>query len=185
MVLKPKEFQRIILIQIGEKPLADKLDRDNEVFCPTDKVDDLPFSTRGGGIDSLLQHLLPFFGARSAAAPALNKRITIVASIQPGGKSPTKVKDSFLDKVASLYNGYRRHLVKKAAVIENDLTLDPHLLPVVAGGSMAKAFAGGIEKVASVSVLSPESLAYLVGAHYTDRDFHSDALHQSGVLAAA
>ena len=185
MVLKPKEFQRIILIQIGEKPLADQLDRDNQVFCPTHEVDDLPFSTRGGGIGELLKKLLPFFGERSVAAPALSKRITIIATIPARGGSPKKVSDPFLNKVACLYNGYRRHLVKKAAVIENDLTLDPHLLPVIAGGSMAKAFAGGIEKVASVSVLSPESLAYLVGAHYPDREFHANTLRQSGVLAAA
>ena len=31
--------------------------------------------------------------------------------------------------------------------------------------------AGGVEKVSSASVLSPDSLAYLVGA-YTDRDLH-------------
>jgi hypothetical protein len=184
MVLKPKEFQRIILIQIGEKPLADQLDRDNAVFDSTDKVDDLPFSTRGAGIESLLKHLLPFFGARSAAGPALNKRTTMIIASSPKGENPRKVKDPFLSKVAALYNGYRRNLVKKASIIGNDLTLDPQLLPVVAGGSMAQAFAGGFDKVATASVLGPESLAYLVGAHYPDRDFHAEAL-PPGVLAAA
>jgi hypothetical protein len=36
---------------------------------------------------------------------------------------------------------------------------------------MAQAFAGGVDKVASASVLGPDSLAYLVGA-YTNRDMH-------------
>lgn len=186
MVLKPKEFQRIILIQIGEKPLADDLSKKNQVFSASKDVDDMPFSMQDDGIGALLKHLLPLFGARSVAGPALSKRITIVAcGGSPGGKPPTEVKDSFLDKVAAMYNGYRRQLVKKAAAIENCLATDPHLLPVVAGGSMAKAFAGGIEKAATASVLSPESLAYLVGAHYQDRDFLSETLHQPGVFAAA
>lgn len=186
MVLKPKEFQRIILIQIGEKPLADDLSKKNQVFSPSKDVDDMPFSMEGGGIGALLKQLLPLFGARSAAGPALGKRITIVAcGGKPSGKSPTEVKDPFLDKVAAMYNGYRRQLVKKAAAIENCLATDPHLLPAVAGGSMAKAFAGGIEKAATASVLSPESHAYLVGAHYQDRDFLTGTLHQPGVSAVA
>jgi hypothetical protein len=47
------------------------------------------------------------------------------------------------------------------------------------------AFGGGKMKTATASVLGPESLAYLVGAHYEDREFHRGALNQSGVLAAA
>lgn len=186
MVLKPKEFQRIILIQIGEKPLADHLDKKNQVFSPSKDVDDIPFSTRGSDMMELLKQLMPFFGARSVAAPALGRRITIISiGGEPTGKSPKEVKDPFLDKIAALYNGYRRSLVKKAAAIENDLTSDPQLLSAVAGGSMAKAFAGGIEKVATASVLSPESHAYLVGAHYQDRDFLVGTLHQPGVFATA
>ena len=88
-----------------------------------------------------------------------------------------------MKKVAALYNGYRRELVKKATTLSSNLASDPQLLSAIAGESMAEAFGGGIVKAATASVLGPESLAYLVGAHYEDRDFHARALTQSGAVA--
>jgi hypothetical protein len=90
-----------------------------------------------------------------------------------------------MDKMAALYNGYRRDLVKKAAIVEKQLVTDPQLLHGIAGNSIAQAFGGGFGKTASAHVLGPEALAYLTGAHYTNRDFHAKALTQSGAAAVA
>ena len=75
-----------------------------------------------------------------------------------------------MKKIAAVYNGYRLSLVKKATDIQTYLTLEPQLRVELFGASMAQAFAGGFDKVAT-SVFGPDSLAYLVGA-YTDRDRH-------------
>lgn len=184
MVLKPREFQRIILIQVGERPLADKLDSMGQVFGHTDEVDPLDLSPLGNVGEEIKKILLPFLAARSCATPLLKRRITIVARKRPSASSSTPISgDEVMDKVAALYNGYRRDLVKKAAVVETQLVTDPQLLNGIAGGSIAQAFGGGFGKTASASVLGPESLAYLVGAHYPDRDFHAKALTQSGATA--
>ena len=94
-----------------------------------------------------------------------------------------------MKKLASAYNGYRRSMLKKAASIAQFMTTDPQLRADLFGSSMVEAFAGGIDKVASTSVLSPDSLAYLVGA-YTDRDMHMtkdvvSSLAQTGAVSEA
>jgi hypothetical protein len=85
-----------------------------------------------------------------------------------------------MKKLAAAYNGYRRALLKKANQISLFLTSDPQLCSNFFGGSLAEAFACGIDKVSSASVLGPDSLAYLAGA-YTDRDLH---LSNAGVVAS-
>ena len=185
MVLKPREFQRIILIQIGERPLANQLDTMGGVFGHTDEVDPLEMSPMGRVGEALKQLLLPFFMARSCATPILKRRILIATKLKPRASSPVPISgDEVMDKIAALYNGYRQDLAKKAAVVENQLVTDPQLLHGIAGGSIAQAFGGGFGKTASsASVFGPESLAYLSGAHYSDRDFHYKALTQSGASA--
>lgn len=185
IVLKPQEFQRIILIQIGERPLADQLGMGN-VFGHSDAVDECSMSPMGGVSELLKQLLMPFLAARSCATPILKRRISVVARMNPHGASSTPISgDALMDKMAALYNGYRRDLVKKAAAVENQLVTDPQLLHGVAGSSIAQAFGGGFGKTANAHVLGPESLAYLAGAHYTDRAFHAKALSQSGAAAVA
>ena len=164
IVLKPKEFQRIVLIKSSPhgRSLADRLESLNSVFGHTRHIDpmDIPMS---GGLDVIKRLLMPFLAARCCASPILRKRITIVARMKPAMSSPTPITgDDLMDKMSALYNGYRRDLVKKAAIVENQLLSDPQLLHEIAGSSIAQAFGGGFEKTASV--LGPEALAYLVGA---------------------
>lgn len=171
MVLKPREFQRIILVRIGERPLADELDDKNMTFGHSDEIDD-SVPTGADHVDSRLKELLSCLGLlrdRSAAAPALARRVA--KSSQKTAPESKISEEPVLKKIAAAYNGYRRSILKKAAAIQQFLTTDPQLRADLFGGSMAQAFAGGIDKVSSASVFGPDSLAYLVGA-YTDRDFH-------------
>lgn len=174
MVLKPREFQRIILMSIGERPLADELDSQGMTFGRSNEVDD-SIKLDESSVDDRLMAILRRMGIvreRSAAAPALRSRsmaaTTDSSSTPPGEKIAT---GPLMRKLAAAYNGYRRNVLRKAASISSYLTSDPQLRSDIFGSSMAQAFAGGIDKVASTSVLSPDSLAYLVGA-YTDRDLH-------------
>lgn len=174
MVLKPKEFQRVLLVRMGERELADELDDKNMTFEHSKEVDDsIPVGNQH--VDPRLKELLIVMGftrSRSAASPALRSRAA--ASATPGSAvsaAPKTSDEPVMKKIAAAYNGYRRSLLKKAASISQYMTTDSQLLADLFGSSMAEAFAGGVDKVATASVLSPDSLAYLVGA-YTERDFH-------------
>jgi hypothetical protein len=174
MVLKPIEFQRIVLMRMGEPGLADELDAKNMTFSPTQEIDEsIPVDE--GLSDPRIQELLQLMGLfrdRTIAEPALHKRVQEAA--RPAGMpAGTTGADPVLNKIAAAYNGYRRSLIKKASQIERTLELDPQLRAELFGESMVKAFAGGIEKRATVSVLGPDSLAYLVGAFHENRGFHT------------
>lgn len=176
MVLKPREFQRIILMSIGERPLADDLDSKGMTFGRTNDVDDsIPLDE--GSVDNGLMDILRRLGLirdRSAAAPAISARSMASASADKPFHALGNEKTAsghLMSKLSAAYNGYRRNILRKAASISNFMTNDPQLRAELFGSSMVQAFAGGIAKVATASVLSPDSLAYLVGA-YTDRDMH-------------
>jgi hypothetical protein len=190
MVLKPREFQRILLIQMGDRELANDLDKKNMTFGHSNQIDEsIPVGEEHVNPD--LKELMILMGlvrSRSAATPALDKRVS-----NPGNASSspqTVSNDPVMQKIAAAYNGYRRSLLKKAAEISNFLTTDSQLLADLYGSSMVEAFACGVSKVASASVLGPDSLAYLVGA-YADRDFHVSSkevvasLAQLGVVVEA
>jgi hypothetical protein len=170
VVLKPKEFQRVMLGAMGQKGYADELDMKGETFGHSNEIDEsVPIGPEH--VDARLQTELSNRGIvrdRSAASSALQARAAARSKAQP---SPSVSSDPLMKKMAAVYNGYRRSMLKKAAAIQNHLTTDPQLRADLFGSSMAQAFAGGVVKVASTSVLSPDSLAYLVGA-YTDREVH-------------
>lgn len=197
IILKPREFQRVMLVRIGEGPLADELDQKGEVFGPSSDVDD-SLDVSPDRIHHLLKELLQAMGMvgdRSMAATPLSRRMEKLKErrpdLYPKETEKTASSEPVLRKLAAAYNGYRRNIVKKAAVIEKYLVSDPQLASELFGGSMAQAFAGGIGKTASTSVFSPDSLAYLTGAHHQNRDFHiadvgvRASLAQTGALAEA
>lgn len=194
MVLKPREFQRMVLMSIGERPLADDLDNKGMTFGQTNDVDDsIPLNE--SSVDDGLMNLLCRLGLvrdRSAAGPALGARSATSASadkpFRPMGPEKT-ASGPLMSKLSAAYNGYRRNVLRKAASISNFMTTDPQLRSELFGSSMVQAFAGGVDKVATASVFSPDSLAYLVGA-YTDRDLHMTnevvaSLAQTGAVAEA
>jgi hypothetical protein len=186
IVLRPEEFQHVVLTKIGEAKLADTLDSSGVVFSKSASIDSSLFVDKQFVNEDLSKYLAPYIPERSIAGPLIEKRASIRERLtSPRVASKETTGDLLLDKIAELYNGYRRDLVKKATIIDRYMVSDPHLSSALAGGSMVEAFAGGIVKTASASVLGPESLAYLVGAHYENRDFHLEALAQSGVVAAA
>lgn len=170
MVLKPKEFQRIVLVHLGRKPLADEMDNKGMTFQRSNDVDNnFPL---GEDVEPRLMELLSALGliqGRSAAGPALSRR-SMATPAGPVNEAAYGESSNgpLMKKLARAYNGYRQWILKKTAQISNFMTTDPQLRAELFGDSMAQVFAGGIDKVAT-SVLSPDSLAYLVGA-YQNRD---------------
>jgi hypothetical protein len=111
IVLNPREFQRIILIQIGRRSEADDYDRRGVVF-PSGK-DVSPMSLNPSGFSSALARILmPLISDRSVFGPSIEKRIVAVA-----GRPAKKVKEAsslstpLMGKLSSAYNGYRLSLM--------------------------------------------------------------------------
>jgi len=115
MVLRPKEFQRIILVRGGQKDVADDLEQRGVVFPKSEETD--PVSLRSDLFHSALAKLLlPLLSDRSAFGPAIEKRVLVI--IGKGSPVARKTDSShssdLLRKIGSAYNGYRQailHLV--------------------------------------------------------------------------
>ncbi len=112
MVLKPCEYQRIILIRLGHRPLADSLESRGEVFGPSSKVDDsVPM---GRFSPDLSQHLMPHLHERSAYGPILKKRVLQIVIVRPKTASAKEFsKRGLLEKISQGYNGYRLQLLSR------------------------------------------------------------------------
>lgn len=78
---KPSEVQRIIIVKVGDKDLANELDKNNQIFdykncgCGDDKKYDLDISNKNFS-DSLSKILLPYLADRSFLPSVLKDRMS-------------------------------------------------------------------------------------------------------------
>ena len=117
MVLKPEEFQRILLSAIGKPGMADDLDSKGTTFnvrgssgtsAPCGPLGPEHFSP------DLMQKLLPMLKGRSYLGPVIRKRV-IQITITPKAGAPARGADSpLLSKVGAAYNWYRTEMLKVA-----------------------------------------------------------------------
>jgi hypothetical protein len=107
MLLKPKEFQRVVLVGSGNKGMADKYEgKTFEVGKPGTGASLLGKRDLSGAVRGLL---LPHIGARSLFMPPLTRRIMMIDVTEPVGPSPEICND--LGDLSSLYTDYRRDLL--------------------------------------------------------------------------
>jgi hypothetical protein len=173
IVLRPNEFQRMVLHRLGKSDMAEDYARRRVVFSPSTTADkSVLFGNRCNFSPSLRDVLLPHIGSRSLFAPALTRRIIIkVGEAQP--QIPETIEENpLLDKIAAAYNGYRATLVESLEDIIADITsrdtallssildndFDSHLFD---DSSITKQ-AG---KLSDVLLLTALPLAYIYGAH--------------------
>lgn len=94
---KPQEFQRIVLISMGQRAAADALDQRNMCFDPMDGEESPEAEARLGlsatRFDpAIMQLLLPFMSERSYAAPHLGPRLVIMVKRAAAAPLPTFIK---------------------------------------------------------------------------------------------
>lgn len=159
IVLRPREFQRIVLIQMHKEPLADELERDGKVFSKTDEADEMGLSE--GDFHPILARLLaPFLEGRSALGPSIEKRVVILGSAAPKEKKAASSHPSeLLRKIGAAYNGYRQGLMNLVPSAQS-------LLEKTAGRNDR-----ALLKLASASVeevFTPLSFEYLKGAFFDE-----------------
>ena len=112
MVMRPREFQRLMLSRLGLGREADDLDRRNIVFPRVEEEEEVGLSKER--FSPLIAKLLqPFFDSRSSFGPAVEKRVTIIMVGGRGGKNrPASQLSPLLHKIGAAYNGYRKSLMQ-------------------------------------------------------------------------
>ena len=167
VVLKPEEFQQIVLTKMGENELASKLYRDNLVFQKVASFTrtDVEF------VKEAMEEVLPLLRDSVKDRTAFGEFFSLRSMSSEGPSkntlpTPTPVKHSLLDKLSAAYNGYRRSLMMKVSQAAEIVQSDPKLREVVLGDGLVNMFS----KTASrTPIVSNDSMAYLMGAYFSDR----------------
>jgi len=152
IVLRPREFQRVVLVHAGRGNLADDLDRNGEVFSRS-KDSDASLMETGGFSEALASLLLPFLSARSALGPSIEKRVVIVMGRGPKevAKTASSLSSDLMCKMGAAYNGYRQAI----------MSLLPHIQETLDRSGLED---NGLKKLAQAplnELFTPLSAAYL------------------------
>ena len=152
IVLKPSEFQRITLVQLDKKNVADDLEDHGEVFGKSDSNErlDLDKDSFSPGLAKLLA---PLMASRSGLGPLLEKRI-LLSSDETEAKEaglPSHHKE-LLAKIGSAYNGYRQSVMTLVAHTQDLLS--------TSGSELNK-----LAQAEPEQIFTPLSVAYFQLAH--------------------
>jgi hypothetical protein len=164
MVLKPSEFQRIMLTSMGKCDLADRLDEAGAQFKPSCESA-APCGPLGPDMmdDELLSKLLPMLREKSYFGPAVRTRIIRITIAKPEPEAaPTEVDSPLLSKVSSAYTWYRREQMKLAADAPRVVLSHPELHAGIYGLGDSDLFKGAAAK--GRVVVNPKTLGVLLGA---------------------
>lgn len=165
IVLKPHEFQRIVLIRMGERDFADELDSSNGVFRRVDGVNSMLDADPSLHVSRLIELLKPYLGSRSGLGEHLKQRSAKVSVEKIPLPTRKPIEHPLLDKVSAAYNGYRQNIMTKISKVEAVVQSDPRLREQMYGVRLLSLF----DKTATTSsIVSPDSVTYLQGA-YTER----------------
>jgi len=179
VLVKPREFQRMVLVSKGYKDVADVMDSNNVCFDPPAR-DELPAPTNSSLIpsfdSSILESIKQLLPQRSFFGPALNKRV-VVLNIKKVAPPLTKTASSdvpdqykhILDGFSKMYAQYRSDLIK-VAHLESISRRNPYLLGalgVETSDELWKLAAVGVDakKVPWQALLAIVPLTYLYAAH--------------------
>lgn len=162
IILKPHEFQHLVLRRMGEDSLLKKLDREHKVFKPSS---DFSACDIDEPLDEVFELLKKYIKERTALGTPFQIRVMVAGR---GSKNalPTRapIGHSLLDKVSAAYNGYRRGVLEKIAQVVHEVRSDPRLVEEILGDGLSMIF-----KTASDELISTDSVKYLLGAHLQNR----------------
>lgn len=166
-VLKPEEFQHLVLTKMGECELADILSTNNQVFRKTASFHHTDVEFVKEAIDDTLPLLQGMAKDRTAFGESFVLRTAISSEeLKNTLPTPSAVEHSLLDKISAAYNGYRRTLMVKMSQASEVARSDPKLRELILGDGLVNMFS----KTASLtSIVTRDSVAYMMGAHFADR----------------
>jgi len=138
IILRPREFQRVVLVRAGGAPLADNFERENVIFPRTKDVDTSMFEGGGGLGSMILRLLMPLLEGRSCFGPMIERRTLVLMHRPHEKKAMGKIASHSLDllhKIGAAYNGYRKMFLEKIATAQEQLgnagVSDPALTRIV------------------------------------------------------
>ena len=160
IVLKPREFQKVTLHQLGKGKLADELEEKGKVFPKTDDSEEMCMGS-GDFLPSLAKLLLPFLALRSALGPIIEQRVVALQSSEEKKKEAASHNTVLLRKISNAYNGYR----SKAMEV---LASSPQLL------HSAEPIEGELHKLGSAQLedlFTPLTVRYFQDAYFDELPF--------------
>jgi len=168
LVLRPREFQRIVLIQMGHRPIADRLEGEGKVFPRSDEKLDVPMGPEF--FSPVLARLLaPFMAGRSALGPNIESRVLVSTSSPKEKRGATSsLSSDLLRKMSAAYNAYRDGVVELVAHTQDLVASLPH---------------EQIQKIAAAStheVFTPLSVRYLKLAYWDEVPLEMSATVERG-----
>lgn len=115
MVLRPREFQRVVLIGMKMPMTADVLEERGIVF-PRVEEESPAGLEESSFCAALARLLLPFLAARSAFGPAIERRVVVLAGDRgEAKKASSSLSSDLLHKIGAAYNGYRNGVMELVA----------------------------------------------------------------------
>ena len=112
MVLKPREFQRIMLVRMGKPDLADAFEDSGMMFPKTDAVDPGLKLSPEKFLPALSRILMQMFDDRTAMAPAIERRVVVAVSPSKSEEPSSSHSSDVLRKIGAAYNTYRSQLLE-------------------------------------------------------------------------
>jgi hypothetical protein len=171
ILLRPREFQRITIIQMGKgngPELADKMDAENKVFPPVAETDSsVPMGPEF--FSGLLKKLLmPHLEDRSVLEPVAQRRvirITVMGAPKTAASRPDfDCETPFLQKISAAYNGYldgATHCLRNAGQCVGS---DAELWSAVHKQDLLTKEAAGVAKINPAVLLGAVGGAYALSA---------------------
>lgn len=163
ITLRPREFQRIIIIRMGNRPLADELDKKGIVFPSSDEKHDSPLITGSmhAGLAKMLLHLLE---DRSVFGPQIERRAVRVLSRSGSGpdhevKPPSSLSTDLLRKIGAAYGSYRQEHMTKVAEAQD----------MISSSGLRDRTLGVLAQLPPVELFTPMSVAHLKYAYLCER----------------
>ncbi len=162
IVLRPSEFQNLILSKMGKRGLADELDKKNITFPETEASEVVPFGAHDFVL-SLARKLMPEMDMRSGLGPIIQHRVVMIAA-RPSldREKASSLPDNLLRKMAAAYNGYRKGLMSVVASAQDLI--------------QRTADSDEFRKLASTSV---EEIFTPLSFHYLDSAFRDEVSSES------
>ena len=187
MVLRPREFQRVILIQMGQSQLADELEDKGKVFPKSKET--LPVPMGEEFFSSVLARLLlPMMASRSALGPSIEKRV-LVAGEPPKEKKgeASSLSSPLLRKIGAAYNSYRSGVMELVAhaqtlVASTATPLEEHLHKLSAAPveSIFTPLSAGYLKLAFWDEVGDENLTAVVERVSPSKNTQAQSIRTAG-----
>lgn len=158
VLLRPREFQRMVLLQLNLGPSADRMDLLGATFPRVAESDVIPMGPEFFNA-ALARLLVPLLAQRSVLGPFIEKRVVVThPPVERARTKTSSLSSDLLHKISAAYNGYRNGVM--------DLIANAQVLAASAATTN-----GDLNKIASAPVeqiFTPLSVAYIQGAFFDE-----------------